>query len=154
MASPTSMTVSMCMTCEPMETAVVAATPSYWPTMNRSAMPVERLQEIGKQIGQGEADNVAENTAGGQILFHGNSSFSRPPASRRGLWIFAARPDIFILHPAARFVSSFFAAPENSGRSALYILPVQKFTRRAKIFLAFFRGIWYTRPKKLECLNQ
>ena len=39
MASPTSMTVSMCMTCEPMETAVVAATPSYWPTMNRSAMP-------------------------------------------------------------------------------------------------------------------
>ena len=39
MARPTSMTVSMCMTCEPMDTAVVAATPSYWPTMNRSAMP-------------------------------------------------------------------------------------------------------------------
>ena len=39
MARPTSMTVSMCMTCEPMETAVVAATPSYWPMINRSAMP-------------------------------------------------------------------------------------------------------------------
>ena len=47
----------------------------------------------------------------------------------RGLRIFAARPDIFILHPMARFVSSFFAAPENSGGLALRILPVQKFTR-------------------------
>ena len=39
MASPTSMTVIMCMTCEPTDTAVVLATPSNWPTMNRSAMP-------------------------------------------------------------------------------------------------------------------
>ena len=39
MARPTSITVSMCMTCEPMETAVVAATGSNWPTMKRSAMP-------------------------------------------------------------------------------------------------------------------
>ena len=33
------MTVSMCMTWLPMDTAVVLATPSYWPMMNRSAMP-------------------------------------------------------------------------------------------------------------------
>ena len=39
MARPTSMTVIMCMTCEPTDTAVVLATPSNWPTMNRSAMP-------------------------------------------------------------------------------------------------------------------
>ena len=39
MASPTIMTVSICMTCEPMETAVVLATPSNCPIMNRSAMP-------------------------------------------------------------------------------------------------------------------
>ena len=39
MASPTIMTVSMCITCEPMETAVVLAPPSNCPIMNRSAMP-------------------------------------------------------------------------------------------------------------------
>ena len=38
-ASPTSITVSMCITCEPMETAVVLATPSNCPMMNKSAMP-------------------------------------------------------------------------------------------------------------------
>ena len=38
-ASPTIMTVSICMTCEPTATAVVPATPSYWPMMNRSAIP-------------------------------------------------------------------------------------------------------------------
>ena len=38
-ASPTIMTVSMCMTCEPTATAVVPVTPSYWPMMNRSAIP-------------------------------------------------------------------------------------------------------------------
>ena len=38
-ASPTIITVSMCITCEPMETAVVLATPSNCPMMNRSAMP-------------------------------------------------------------------------------------------------------------------
>ena len=39
MASPTIITVSICITCEPTDTAVVAATPSYCPMMNRSAMP-------------------------------------------------------------------------------------------------------------------
>ena len=39
MASPTIITVSMCMTWEPMDTAVVLDTPSNWPMMNRSAMP-------------------------------------------------------------------------------------------------------------------
>ena len=39
MARPTSITVSICITCEPMETAVVSATPLNCPTMNRSAMP-------------------------------------------------------------------------------------------------------------------
>lgn len=39
MASPTIMTVSICMTWLPMDTAVVLATPSNWPTMNRSAIP-------------------------------------------------------------------------------------------------------------------
>lgn len=38
-ASPTIMTVIMCMTWDPMETAVVLATPSYWPIMKRSAIP-------------------------------------------------------------------------------------------------------------------
>ena len=38
-ASPTIMTVSICMTCEPTATAVVPATPSYRPMMNRSAIP-------------------------------------------------------------------------------------------------------------------
>lgn len=35
----TSETVSICMICEPMETAVVLATPSNCPMINRSAMP-------------------------------------------------------------------------------------------------------------------
>ena len=39
MARPTIITVSMCITWEPMETAVVLATPSNWPMMKRSAMP-------------------------------------------------------------------------------------------------------------------
>lgn len=38
-ASPTIMTVSMCMTWLPTETAVVDATPSYWPIINKSASP-------------------------------------------------------------------------------------------------------------------
>ena len=37
--SPTIMTVSMCMTWLPMDTAVMAAAPSYWPMMKRSARP-------------------------------------------------------------------------------------------------------------------
>ena len=39
MASPTIITVSMCMTWEPTETAVVLATPSNCPMMNKSAIP-------------------------------------------------------------------------------------------------------------------
>ena len=39
MARPTIMTVSMCITWEPTDTAVVLATPSNWPMMKRSAMP-------------------------------------------------------------------------------------------------------------------
>ena len=39
MARPTSITVIIYITCEPMETAVVLATPSNWPMINRSAMP-------------------------------------------------------------------------------------------------------------------
>ena len=39
MARPTIITVSMCITWEPTDTAVVLATPSNWPMMNRSAMP-------------------------------------------------------------------------------------------------------------------
>ena len=39
MARPTSMTVSMCITWEPTDTAVVLSTPRNWPMMNRSAMP-------------------------------------------------------------------------------------------------------------------
>ena len=39
MASPTIITVSMCMTCDPTDTAVVSATAPNWPMMNRSAMP-------------------------------------------------------------------------------------------------------------------
>ena len=39
MASPTSMTVIMCMIWLPMDTAVMLAVPSNWPMMNRSAMP-------------------------------------------------------------------------------------------------------------------
>ena len=39
MARPTIMTVSICMTWLPIETAVVDATPSYCPIMKRSARP-------------------------------------------------------------------------------------------------------------------
>ena len=39
MARPTIMTVSICMTWEPMDTAVVLATPSNCPMINKSAMP-------------------------------------------------------------------------------------------------------------------
>ena len=39
MASPTIMTVIMCMTWLPTETAVVLAAPSNWPMMNKSAIP-------------------------------------------------------------------------------------------------------------------
>ena len=39
MASPTSITVIICMTCEPMDTAVVLATPSNCPMINKSAIP-------------------------------------------------------------------------------------------------------------------
>ena len=38
-ASSTIITVSMCITCEPTDTAVVASTPAYCPMINRSAMP-------------------------------------------------------------------------------------------------------------------
>ena len=38
-ARPTIITVIMCMTWLPTETAVVLAAPSNWPIMNRSAMP-------------------------------------------------------------------------------------------------------------------
>ena len=38
-ASPTIITVSMCITWLPMETAVVLSTPQYCPMMNKSAMP-------------------------------------------------------------------------------------------------------------------
>ena len=38
-ARPTIITVSMCITWLPIDTAVVLATPSNWPTMNKSAMP-------------------------------------------------------------------------------------------------------------------
>ena len=39
MARPTIITVSMCITWEPTDTAVVLATPSNWPMIKRSAMP-------------------------------------------------------------------------------------------------------------------
>ena len=39
MASPTIITVSMCMTWDPTDTAVVPETPSNCPMMNRSAIP-------------------------------------------------------------------------------------------------------------------
>lgn len=38
-ARPTIITVSICITCEPIDTAVVAAVPSNWPMIKRSAMP-------------------------------------------------------------------------------------------------------------------
>ena len=38
-ARPTIITVIMCIICEPMDTAVVLATPSYCPMMNKSAIP-------------------------------------------------------------------------------------------------------------------
>ena len=39
MASPTIMTVSICIICDPTETAVVSATLANCPMMNKSAMP-------------------------------------------------------------------------------------------------------------------
>ena len=38
-ARPAITTVSMCMTWDPTETAVMASAPQYCPVMNRSAMP-------------------------------------------------------------------------------------------------------------------
>ena len=38
-ARPTIMTVSMCITCEPIATAVMSATPRNCPVMKRSAIP-------------------------------------------------------------------------------------------------------------------
>ena len=108
---------------------------------------VERLQEIGEQIGQGEADNVAENAAGGQILFHGNSSFSRPPRLRRGLWIFAARPDGSILHPAARFVSSFSLHRKTAADRHCAFCLYKNLRGRQKFFLPFFGGYGILVPR-------
>ena len=39
MARPTIMTVIMCITWLPMDTAVMSAVPLNWPVMNRSAIP-------------------------------------------------------------------------------------------------------------------
>ena len=39
MASPTIITVSICITCPPTETAVMLSTPLNWPMMNKSAIP-------------------------------------------------------------------------------------------------------------------
>ena len=108
---------------------------------------VERLQEIGKQIGQGEADNVAEYAAGGQILFHGNSSFSRPPRLRRGLWIFAARPDGSILHPMARFVSSFSLHRKTAADRHCTFCLSKNLRGRQKFFLPFFGGYGILVPR-------
>ena len=111
---------------------------------------VERLQEIGKQIGQREADNVAENAAGGQILFHGNSSFSRPPRPprlRRGLRIFAARPDGSILHPMARFVSSFSLHRKTAADRHCAFCLYKNLRGRQKFFLPFFGGYGILVPR-------
>ena len=108
---------------------------------------VERLQEIGKQIGQGVADNVAEYAAGGQILFHGNSSFSRPPRLRRGLRIFAARPDGSILHLMARFVSSFSLHRKTAADWRCVFCLCKNLRGGQKFFLPFFGGYGILVPR-------
>ena len=50
-ASPTIMTVSICITCEPTETAVVLATPSNCPTINRSAIPYNVCRKYESKYG-------------------------------------------------------------------------------------------------------
>ena len=45
-ASPRIMTVSMCITCEPMDTAVVLASPSYRPIIKRSAKPYRAYKKF------------------------------------------------------------------------------------------------------------
>ena len=52
------MTVSMCMTCEPMETAVVAGDALVLADDEQVGHAVERLQEIGEQIGERKADDI------------------------------------------------------------------------------------------------
>ena len=49
MARPTIITVSMCITWLPMDTAVVPATFSYWPMINRSAMPYRVCRKYDKR---------------------------------------------------------------------------------------------------------
>ena len=51
MASPTIITVSICMTCDPTETAVVSATPLNCPMMNKSAMPYNVCRKYEMKYG-------------------------------------------------------------------------------------------------------
>ena len=50
-AKPTSMTVSICMTWEPTDTAVVAATGANCPMMKRSASPYSVCRRYDKRYG-------------------------------------------------------------------------------------------------------
>ena len=52
MARPTIMTVIICMTWLPMETAVVPATPSNCPIIKRSAMPYSVCRKYDNRYGR------------------------------------------------------------------------------------------------------
>ena len=51
-ARPTIITVSICITCEPTDTAVVLATPSNCPTMNKSAIPYSVCKKYASKYGR------------------------------------------------------------------------------------------------------
>ena len=50
-ASPTIITVSMCMTCDPIDTAVIPATLSNCPMINKSAMPYKVCKKYDNKYG-------------------------------------------------------------------------------------------------------
>ena len=70
MASPTIITVSMCMTCDPTDTAVVSAHGAEPADDEQVRHAVKRLQKIREQVRQGEPDDIAEHAALSQIPFH------------------------------------------------------------------------------------
>ena len=56
-ASPTIITVSMCMTCEPIETAVVSETVPYLPIISRSAIPYSVCRKYDSRYGSEKPSN-------------------------------------------------------------------------------------------------
>ena len=121
MASPTIMTVIMCMTWLPTETAVVEAAPSYWPDDEQVCHAVEQLQKIGQKIGQRKVQHIAQYAAGGKIFFPCAKAPAPSAKWTRAVWCPA--------EPGATFsLRTFYNIAAKPGRRQSFFEKNQSFT--------------------------